>query len=157
MYNSCHYIYIMLTRHIFQHLYDVMSPPSICLDHIIAHDTYHFFHGLPLKLAPTCFIKQCGTSRTQELEYTWWSKLQITLNVQHKVRVTCKLLSVSKLNHSFFVKILVNRFASHIFDTFNMIWRQGKPKRRLKNDQTWFYLFIYLLFLKNALFGHIFF
>ena len=44
------------------------SPPSICLDHIIARDTCHFFHVLPLKLAPTCFIKQCGASRTQESE-----------------------------------------------------------------------------------------
>ena len=42
------------------------SPPSTCLDHIIAHKTYHFFHALPLKLAPTCFINQCGISRTQE-------------------------------------------------------------------------------------------
>jgi hypothetical protein len=44
------------------------SLPTMCLDHIIAHETYHFFHALPLKLAPTCFIKQCGTSRTQEFE-----------------------------------------------------------------------------------------
>jgi hypothetical protein len=43
-------------------------PPSICLDHIKAHETYHLFHALPLKLAPTCFVKQCGTSRTQEFE-----------------------------------------------------------------------------------------
>jgi hypothetical protein len=40
----------------------------MCLDHIIARETYHFFHVLPLKLAPTCFIKQCGTSGTQEFE-----------------------------------------------------------------------------------------
>ena len=52
------------------------SPPSICLDHIIAHDTYCFFHALPFKLSPTCFIKQCGTSRTQEFEcifFFFWS------------------------------------------------------------------------------------
>ena len=41
--------------------------PSMCLNHIIAHDTCHFFHALPLKLAPTCFIKQCEISRTQEV------------------------------------------------------------------------------------------
>ena len=44
------------------------SPPSMCLDHIIAHDAYLSFHTLPFKLAPTCSIKQCGTSRTQEFE-----------------------------------------------------------------------------------------
>ena len=37
----------------------------MCLDHTIANEIYHFFHTLPLKLAPACFIKQCGTSRTQ--------------------------------------------------------------------------------------------
>ena len=40
----------------------------MCLDHIIACKIYNFFLALPLKLAPTCFIKQCGTSRTQEFE-----------------------------------------------------------------------------------------
>ena len=44
------------------------SPPSMCPDHISTHETCHFFHALPLKLAPTCFIKQCGASRTQEFE-----------------------------------------------------------------------------------------
>ena len=50
-------------------------PPSICLNYIIANEIYHFFHALPLKLAPTCFIKQCGTSRTQEFEcrFVFWS------------------------------------------------------------------------------------
>jgi hypothetical protein len=43
-------------------------PFSMCLDHFKSHETYCFFHTLPLKLAPTCFIKQCGTSRTQEFE-----------------------------------------------------------------------------------------
>ena len=66
-------------------------PPSMCLDHIIAHETYHFYLALPLKPTSTCFTKQCGTSRTQEFEYTWWSGLQTMLNVQHKVHVTCKL------------------------------------------------------------------
>ena len=58
----------------------------MCLDHIMTHETYHFFHALPLKLAPTCFTKQCGTSRTQEFEYTWWSGLQIMLNVLYNTR-----------------------------------------------------------------------
>jgi hypothetical protein len=40
---------------------------SICLNHIIAHETYHYCLGLPLKLAPTCFTKQRGTSKSQEL------------------------------------------------------------------------------------------
>ena len=70
------------------------SLPSLCLDHIIAHEIYQFFHALSLKLAPTCFIKQCGTSRTQGSEYTWWSRLQIIINVQHKVHVTCKLYAI---------------------------------------------------------------
>ena len=48
--------------------WEACPPSSMCLDHIITHKTYHFFHTLPLKLAPTCFIKQCGTSRTQEFE-----------------------------------------------------------------------------------------
>ena len=43
-------------------------PPFMCLDHIITHETYHFFHAPPLKLAPTCFIRQYGTSRTREFE-----------------------------------------------------------------------------------------
>ena len=42
------------------------SPPSMCLDHAIANEIYHFFHALLLKLAPTCLMKQCGTSTTQE-------------------------------------------------------------------------------------------
>jgi hypothetical protein len=45
-------------------------PPFMCLDHIIAHETYQLFHVLPLKLAPTCFIRQCGTFKTQEFECT---------------------------------------------------------------------------------------
>jgi hypothetical protein len=59
------------------------SPPSMCLDNIIAHETYLSFTPLPLKHAPTCFTKRCGTSRTQDFEYTCWSGLQIMLNVQH--------------------------------------------------------------------------
>jgi len=43
-------------------------PLFMYLDHIIVHEKYHFFHTVPLKLAPTCFIKQCGASKTQELE-----------------------------------------------------------------------------------------
>ena len=39
--------------------------PSMCLDHIIAHETYHLCLALPLNSAPKCFIKQRGTSRTQ--------------------------------------------------------------------------------------------
>ena len=66
------------------------SPPSMCCNHIIANETYHYFHALPLKLAPTCFIKQCGTSRAQEFEYTWCT-FQIMLNDQHKVHIICKL------------------------------------------------------------------
>jgi hypothetical protein len=65
------------------------SMPSMCHDHIIAHKTYHIYLALPLKPAPTCFTKERGTSRTREFEYTWWSRLQIMLNVQHKVHVTC--------------------------------------------------------------------
>jgi hypothetical protein len=40
----------------------------MCLNHIVAHETYHYYLYLPLKLAPTCFTKQCGTSKTQEFE-----------------------------------------------------------------------------------------
>ena len=32
----------------------------MCLDHVIAHDTYHFFPALPLEPNPTCITKQCG-------------------------------------------------------------------------------------------------
>ena len=54
-----------------------------------------------------------------------------------------------KLNCSFFfVKIVVRRFASHIFDTFNKKWRQVKPKRRQENGQTW-------IFFKTTFFGHV--
>ena len=41
----------------------------MCLDHIIANEMYHVFHALPLKLAPTCFIKQCGTSRSRAQDF----------------------------------------------------------------------------------------
>ena len=113
------------------------SSPSMCLHHIIAHETYHFFHTLPLKLAPTCFIKQCGTFRTQEFEHTWWSGFQIMLNVQHKVHVTCKItLKMYKLNCFFFVQNVVRRFATHIFDIFNKNWRQVKTKRRQEDEKT---------------------
>ena len=41
----------------------------MCLDHIIVHETlYYFYLALPLKPAPTCFTKQRGTLRTQELK-----------------------------------------------------------------------------------------
>ena len=43
----------------------------MCLDHIITHETYHLNLALPLKPAPTCFIKQRGTSSTQEFEYKY--------------------------------------------------------------------------------------
>jgi hypothetical protein len=56
----------------------------------LAHETCHFFHALPLQPTPNCFTKQCGISRNQEFEYTWWSRLQIMLKVQHKVHATCK-------------------------------------------------------------------
>ena len=39
-----------------------------CLHHIIAHETYHFYLALSLKLASTCFTKQCQTFETQEFE-----------------------------------------------------------------------------------------
>jgi hypothetical protein len=42
---------------------------SMCLNHIIAHETYHYYLALPVKLAPTCFPKQHGTSKkTQEFD-----------------------------------------------------------------------------------------
>ena len=42
-----------------------------------------------------------------------------------------------------FVKIVVIRFASHIFDTFDKKWRQVKPtgKRRQENGPTFFFLY----------------
>ena len=42
--------------------------PTMCLDHIIAHKTYYFYLALPLKPAPTCFIKQFVTFRAQEFK-----------------------------------------------------------------------------------------
>jgi hypothetical protein len=50
---------------------------SICLNHIIAHETYHYCLDLPLKLAPTCFTKQRGTSKTQEFECEYFFVLVI--------------------------------------------------------------------------------
>ena len=41
---------------------------SMCLDHTIAHGTYHCYLTLPLKPTPTCFTKQRGTFRTQEFK-----------------------------------------------------------------------------------------
>ena len=40
----------------------------MCLDHIIAHKEFQFYIALPLKLVPTCFTKQRGTSRTQRIQ-----------------------------------------------------------------------------------------
>ena len=40
----------------------------MCLNHIKDHETYHYYLDLPLKLAPMCFTKQRGTSKTQEFE-----------------------------------------------------------------------------------------
>ena len=40
---------------------------SIRLNHIIAHETYHCCLDLPLKLAPTCFTKQRGTSKNSRI------------------------------------------------------------------------------------------
>ena len=39
----------------------------MCLNHIIAHKTYHYYFDLPLKLDPTCFTKQRGTSKLKNL------------------------------------------------------------------------------------------
>jgi hypothetical protein len=39
----------------------------MCLNLIIAHETYHYYLDLPLKLAPTCFTKQRGTSKLNNL------------------------------------------------------------------------------------------
>ena len=125
----------------------------MCLNHIIAHETYLFFHALHLKFAPTCFIKQWGTSTTQEFEYTWWSKLQIMLNVQYNRRYMSHVNYIEHVQIKpliFVVKIVVRRFASHIFDIFHKKWRQVKSKRRQENEQTW-----YSLPSKNALSGHI--
>jgi hypothetical protein len=36
--------------------------PFMCLDCIIARETFNFFPTLPLELAPTCSTTQCGTS-----------------------------------------------------------------------------------------------
>ena len=41
---------------------------GMCIDHIIAHETHHFYLALPLKPTPTCFIKQRETSRPQEFK-----------------------------------------------------------------------------------------
>ena len=46
----------------------LMNLLSMHLNHIIAHETYHYHLALPLKPAPTCFTKQRGTSKTQEFE-----------------------------------------------------------------------------------------
>ena len=40
----------------------------MCLNPVIAHETYHYYLDLPHKLAPMCFTKQRGTSKTQEFE-----------------------------------------------------------------------------------------
>ena len=45
-----------------------MILPSMCLKHIIAHETYYYYLALPLKPAPTRFTKQHGTSTTQKFE-----------------------------------------------------------------------------------------
>ena len=75
------------------------------------------------------------------LDHTTYSGLQIMLNVQHKVHVTCKShwTCTDWIAHFFFAKIIVRRYVSHIFDTSNKKWRQ-------ENGQTWIYF-------KNCLFG----
>jgi hypothetical protein len=50
--------------------------------------------------------------------------------------------STNQIAHFVFAKIVVRRFASHIFDTFNKKWRQMKPKQRQENGQTWIFFFI---------------
>ena len=117
----------------------------MCLHHIRAHERNHFLHALPLKPTPTCFTKQCRTSRTQEFEYTWWSGLQIMLNVQYNTRYMSRVNYIEHVQNKslifFLVRIVMRRFTSHIFDTFNKMERQVKPKRRQENDQTWFIYF----------------
>src|ERR1700737_1766749 len=46
----------------------LMNLPFMCLNYIITHETYQHHLALPLKRASTCFIKQRGTSRTQEFK-----------------------------------------------------------------------------------------
>src|ERR1700736_3778185 len=46
----------------------LMNLPFMCLNYIIAHETYQLYLALPFKPAYMCFIKQRGTSRTQEFK-----------------------------------------------------------------------------------------
>ena len=51
----------------------------MCLNRVIDHETHYYYLDLPLKLAPTCFTKQRGTSKSQEFEcrfFFWFYQLQ---------------------------------------------------------------------------------
>ena len=103
----------------------------------MGHDTCHFFHALPLKLAPTCFTKQCGTSRIRVHMVKW-----VANNAQHKyMSYIIYIEHVQIKSPIFLVKIVVRRFASHIFDTFNKKWRQMNPKKKTREWSNFLFYF----------------
>ena len=72
----------------------------MCLNHITACETYHFFHALTLKLAPSYFTKQCKTSRTQEFEceYNKFSITQLTSNSSDYL-TSCEFLFIALVKY----------------------------------------------------------
>ena len=65
------------------------SMPSMCLNHIIAMGHTISSISIPLKLAPTCLIKQCGTSRTHKFEL-----LLLLLLFYFLVGVPCEMFGI---------------------------------------------------------------
>ena len=55
MAHKCHFNHIL------------MNLLSMCLNYIIAHETYHYYLDLPLKPTPMCFTKQRGTCKLKKL------------------------------------------------------------------------------------------
>ena len=114
----------------------------MCLDHIIAHETYHFFHAQPLNLLPHVSSNNVGHSELK--------------NPSTHGEVGCKQCSmynrrymshVNYIEHVQIKSFIYKKKNRHIFDKFNKKQRQIKPKRIQENDQTFSFLF------KNAFFG----
>ena len=127
-----------------------VSLPSMCLHHILAHETHLCYLALASKPAPTCFQTTWGhlelkNPSTHNMVKRVANNAQCT--VQHKVHVTCKLhwTCINWIPHSFFVNCFVRRFASHVLTHLTKSEGKWSPREDKKTVKL-------TLFFQNCLF-----
>ena len=117
----------------------LMNLPFMCLNYIVAHETYQQYLALPFKPAYTCFIKQRGTSRTQEFKcrFVFWST---SCNVWHleacniPLERSWKYLSNSILYAPKFLKTTVEKEKRKIHSRLVTVDQGGQKKRNGKSS-----------------------